>query len=327
MERIEIQPKPPQIRVSFPPLAQAGKVVLTIENVSHSFGQKLLFKDASCEIKRGSKVALIAPNGCGKTTLFNIITGKLPLTAGNITPGYNVTTAFFEQDQTQVLCPTNSIFQEIQTNCSTVADGTIRGFLASFLFGGDDAFKPISVLSGGEKNRVAMVKTLLQSANFLILDEPTNHLDIPSQDALLDALKRYSGTILIVSHDHAFIQSLADHIIELTPQGLISFPGTYQEYLDQKANLAALDAKKQAAPATKAAPVEEAPKTDHDALKQIKKLESAISKKEYDLGIVNNSFANLTYGTAEYTKALDKSTAIKQEIVALTQEWEKLTGK
>jgi ATP-binding cassette subfamily F protein 3 len=329
MERIEIPPKPPQIRVSFPPIAQAGKVVLTVENVAHSFGQKLLFKNASCEIKRGSKVALIAPNGCGKTTLFNIIVGKLPLNTGTINTGYNVTTALFEQDQTQVLCPTNSIFQEIQTNCSTVADGTIRGFLASFLFGGDDAFKPISVLSGGEKNRVAMVKTLLQGANFLILDEPTNHLDIPSQDALLDALKRYTGTILIVSHDHAFIQSLADHIIELTPQGLISFPGTYQEYLDQKANLAALEAKKQAAPtASKVVPVqEEAPKTDHEALKQIKKLEGAISKKGYDLERVNNSFADLIYGTAEYTKALDKSSALKQEIATLTQEWEKLTGK
>lgn len=325
IEKIELPPEPPKIHVTFPPLQQPGKVVLTVSKVSHSFDDVPLFKNASCEIKRGEKVALIAPNGCGKTTLFNVISGKIPVQTGSIDFGYNVKTAFFEQDQAKVLNPKNTIFDEIQQACPDVADGTIRAFLGSFLFRRDDVFKKTSVLSGGEKNRVAMVKVLLQNANFLLLDEPTNHLDIPSQDVLLDALKRYQGTILIVSHDHSFIQGLADHILELNPAGLYSFPGTYQEYLDNKKaiaekNNATTPASRSKNSAEKSTP----PLTPDDQKRHAKKLEATIARKEQELEKINMSFADLDYGTPAYDKALKSSTALKKEIDQLTAEWEAL---
>lgn len=321
MDKIELPPEPPKIHVNFPPLQQSGKVVLTVTKVSHAFDGVPLFKNASCEIKRGEKVALIAPNGCGKTTLFNIITGKLPIQSGSVEFGYNVKTAFFEQDQTKVLNPKNTIFDEIQQSCPDIADGTIRAFLGSFLFRGDDAFKKISVLSGGEKNRVAMVKVLLQNANFLLLDEPTNHLDIPSQDVLLDALKRYQGTILIVSHDHSFIQALADHILELNPEGLYSFPGTYQEYLDHKQAIA----RKEGSAEEKTKFIEKDTTNSHDDSKRhAKKIESLIAKKEHELEKVNMSFADFEYGTSAYDKALKASATLQKEIDQLTIEWNNL---
>ncbi len=325
MEKIELPPEPPKIHVHFPPLQQPGKTVLTVTKVSHSFDDAPLFKNASCEIKRGEKVALIAPNGCGKTTLFNLITGKIPLQTGSVEFGYNVKTAFFEQDQTKVLNPKSAIFDEIQQSCPDVADGTIRAFLGSFLFRKDDAFKKISVLSGGEKNRVAMVKVLLQNANFLLLDEPTNHLDIDSQDALLDALKRYQGTILIVSHDHSFIQALADHILELNPDGLYSFPGTYQEYLDHKKMVAEKNNPTPSTTSTKnSVEKSNAPLTADDQKRHAKKLEATIAKKEQELEKINFSFADLDYGTPAYDKALKSSAALKKEIDQLTAEWEAL---
>lgn len=326
MEKIELPPEPPKIHVNFPPLQQSGKVVLTVTHVSQTFDDIPLFKNASCEIKRGEKVALIAPNGCGKTTLFNIIAGNLPIQSGSVEFGYNVKTAFFEQDQAKVLNPRNTIFEEIQQSCPDVADGTIRAFLGSFLFRGDDVFKKTGVLSGGEKNRVAMVKVLLQNANFLLLDEPTNHLDIPSQDVLLDALKRYQGTILIVSHDHAFIQSLADHILELNPEGLYSFPGTYQEYLDHKKTIEEKHISTQTKKNHHQSLTEKnSSQNPEDIKKYSKKLESLIAKKELELSKINMSFADLEYGTSGYDKAIKMSTALKKEIDELTREWESLS--
>lgn len=219
--------------------------------------------------------------------------------------------------------------QELQQHCPNVPDATIRALLGAFLFQGNDVFKTIRVLSGGEKNRVAMVKTLLQGANFLILDEPTNHLDIPSQDVLLDALKRYPGTILIVSHDHSFVQSLADTIIELKPHTLITFEGSYNEYRAHKKMLEAKNSLKDTQSAQKN-PQNQTPintlSSTHDSQKKIKKLESMILKKEQELSKINTGFINLTYGTPDYMQAIQKQKEIKKEIDNLTTEWEALTN-
>ena len=170
-----------------------------------------------------------------------------------------------------------------------------------------------------------MVKVLLQNANFLLLDEPTNHLDIPSQDVLLDALKRYQGTILIVSHDHSFIQGLADHILELNPEGLYSFPGTYQEYLDNKKAITEKNNPASSANESKnSAEKSNAPLTADDQKRHAKKLEGLIAKKEHELERINMSFADLEYGTPGYDKALKSSAGLKKEIDQLTAEWETL---
>jgi ATP-binding cassette subfamily F protein 3 len=331
IERIEIDQDVPTMYITFPESVRPGRVMLEMHNVSHSFGGKQLFKDASCEILRGQKVALIAPNGTGKTTLFNLITGKLPLQHGTIKFGHNVQTAFFEQDQTIALDQNSSILEEITRACPTIQDGTVRAFLGSFLFSGDDVHKKIKVLSGGEKNRVAMVKTLLQKANFLLLDEPTNHLDIQSQDLLLQALKKYDGTILIVSHDHLFVQQLADHILELTPNGLFSYPGTYEEYLvDKQAKESADTAAAPAAPHTSK---DTQPKKNNDEPndfelhKKIRHLERQIEKFEQDRDRVSIKLSEQTYGSKEYQKALAQLDYISKELSSHEKELDALLVK
>ena len=234
MERIEMEPLMPSLKLTFPPTERPGACVLTAENVRHAFEGATLFEKVSSVVQRGDKVALVAPNGTGKTTLFNVLTGKYPLQGGTVHFGHNVHYAVFEQDQLRSLNPRNTIIEELLQAVPQVQESVIRSFLGSFLFSGDAIQKKISVLSGGQRNRVAMVKVLLQKANFLLLDEPTNHLDLYAKEVLLQALQRYEGTMLFVSHDHSFLQSLATRVWELTPQGLHDYPGTYEDYVYYK---------------------------------------------------------------------------------------------
>jgi ATP-binding cassette, subfamily F, member 3 len=176
--------------------------------------------------------SLVAANGVGKTTLLTCIMGKMLYQTGTITLGYNVTPVLFEQDQEKSLDGSKTILEEVEGSCTTsYARSLARNMLGSFLFPGDDVNKRIRVLSGGEKNRVAMVKVLLTNGNFLILDEPTNHLDLDSKEVLLQALQQYQGTILFVSHDRSFLDALATRIIELSPTGIKSYKGNYESYL------------------------------------------------------------------------------------------------
>lgn len=234
LDRITIPPAPPEVKVSFPPIQPSGKEVLKVTKLSYSFGDKLIFKDISFDIKRGQKAALVAPNGAGKTTLFNLIAGILPLQLGTITFGHNVTRAFFNQDQNQVLKRDLSIIENVKLLCPQISEPNIRNVLGSFLLSGEDVYKKVGVLSGGEKNRVGMVITLLQKANLLLLDEPTNHLDIASKEILLRALQQFEGTIIFVSHDRDFINGLATDIFELTSTGICQYAGNFDDYLYQK---------------------------------------------------------------------------------------------
>lgn len=231
VERIEMPPSPKSVHFTFPPIQPSGKDVLNVKNVAHSFGDKKLFERVHLEIKKGQKIALIAPNGVGKTTLFNLIAQVLPFQQGSIAWGHNVNYALFNQDQNKALNLKASIMDNIKERCPRVNDQTIRSFLGAFLFSSDDVFKPVEVLSGGEKNRVGMVAVMLQQANLLLLDEPTNHLDIPSKEVLVEGLRAFPGTILFVSHDRDFINELATDIIELTPKGVYAFHGNYDEYV------------------------------------------------------------------------------------------------
>ncbi|MGB8467765.1 MAG: ABC-F family ATP-binding cassette domain-containing protein [Candidatus Babeliales bacterium] len=230
IERIEIPPASKEVRFSFPQNKQSGKEVLHVVNVAYSFGNKPLFQQVSFVVTRGQKIALIAPNGVGKTTLLNLIAGALPVQKGTINFGYNVTFAFFNQDQNKVLDGTLSIIDNVKNLCATTTESTIRSFLGAFLFSGEEVFKKVGVLSGGEKNRVGMVTVLLQQTNLLLLDEPTNHLDIPSKAILLHALQEFNGTIIFVSHDRDFINALATHVIALTPKGAHCYEGNYDAY-------------------------------------------------------------------------------------------------
>lgn len=234
IERIEIPPRLAEIHFTFPPVQQAGRVVLTVNDVAQSFKNKKIFEHVSCEIERGMKVAIIAANGVGKTTLFNIIIGKLPVQHGTIHYGHNVHAAIFDQDQTQSLDMDRTILENLLGSAPTTTEQKVRAFAGSFLLGKDAIDKKIKVLSGGEKNRVGMIKVLLQNANLLLLDEPTNHLDIQSKDILLKALQSYQGTMLFVSHDHDFVTHLATDILELRADGATMYHGNYELYLYRK---------------------------------------------------------------------------------------------
>ncbi len=327
IELVEVEPVLPSIHLSFPPVDQPGQIVLTLHNVRHTFDGKELFSHVNGEIRRGEKVALIAPNGVGKTTLFELIQGKLKLQGGSIEFGHKVKTAFFEQDQTRVLDNRATIFDEVQNSCLDVSQQTVRAFLGSFLFSGDQIEKKIGVLSGGERNRVAMVKVLLKKSNFLLLDEPTNHLDMYAQDILLQALQQYQGTILIVCHDHDFIQRLATRILELTPQGLQSYNGTYEEYLYFKKTMQPAQAQPTIAPIKqeKNEPVSENEQSGKELFllrKQAAQLESKINKIEKELKELTLQFANMEYGSAPYQKAEKRFKDAQKELSHFLAEWE-----
>ena len=330
IEIIELESDQKAVRVNLAHTKPTGKIVLDIQNVSFSFDSKKIFEHASFEIPRGHKVALIAANGTGKTTLLNVIMNKYKANSGSITLGYHVTPAFFEQDQNKSLNHNNSILDEVESICKTADDrARVRGLLGAFLFSGEDVYKKIGVLSGGEKNRVAMVKILLQNANFLVLDEPTNHLDIISKDILLDALRQFDGTILFVSHDRTFLNSLATDILELTPDHTYNYSGNYDAYLYHKKHLeseaiAEKKQKKEIQQKSTAADAKPANKELYVKRKQLQQLESSINKLEKDLAAVTQQFATLIYGTPLYQETLTKMRSLEQKLKEHYATWQKL---
>ena len=215
------------------PDVESGKDVLTVTDLSKSFDSQTLFTDVNFEIKRGERVAIIGNNGTGKTTLLKIINQLLPADAGEIRLGSKVHIGYYDQEH-QVLHMDKTLFDEIQDTYPSMNNTQIRNTLASFLFTGDDVFKLIRDLSGGERGRVSLAKLMLSDANFLLIDEPTNHLDITSKEILESALCRYTGTVLYVSHDRYFINRTATRILDLTGQSLINYIGSYDYYLEKK---------------------------------------------------------------------------------------------
>ena len=325
IELIELPPSPKDIHFTFKDPIRPGRIVLEVKNASHSFGDRQLFKNVCAQVERFERVALIAPNGVGKTTLFNLIIGNLPLQEGSIEFGYNVHPTIFHQDQHTVFALEDSILNNVLNKVANKTETQVRSMLGSFLFTKDDVDKPFKVLSGGEKNRVAMATVLLQDANFLLLDEPTNHLDIYAKDILLNALKAYKGTLLFVSHDHDFINGLATRIIELTPSGTFSYQGNYESYrLHQESRSHQKD--KAAANATKNDRAINATQEKNNTAnrKQIQKLERTIERLEKQIDKQEHTFAELTWGTSEYTKAEEKLSTLKDELARAMQEWEAL---
>lgn len=234
MELVQVDSDEEQIRFRFPRPAPSGRVVLELTNLSKSYGDHKVFRNLDCRIERGDRIAVVGPNGAGKSTLSRILAGVEPFDSGERIPGHNVSLSYFAQHQAEEL----DHGKEVLTIVDEVASGAIRSnlrtILGSFLFHGDDVFKKVSVLSGGEKSRLALAKMLLQPANVLIMDEPTNHLDMRSKAVLQNALSDYEGTYVIVSHDRAFLDPIVNKVLEVSHSGIRTYLGTVTEYLLKK---------------------------------------------------------------------------------------------
>ena len=237
LAKVELLDKPEELdnemRLALTPHLQSGNDVLSVKALSKSFGEKTLFSNISFEIKRGEHVAVIGANGTGKTTLLKILNEQEPATTGSFKLGTNVEIGYYDQEHA-VLHMEKTIFDEIQDDYPYMNDTKVRNVLAAFLFRGDDVYKRIGDLSGGEQGRVSLAKLMLSNANFLILDEPTNHLDIQGREVLEDAIRNYEGTVLYVSHDRYFINKTATRILELFENRFDNYIGDYDYYLEKK---------------------------------------------------------------------------------------------
>jgi len=243
LERIEdAELERPDIRINFRVDKVPGKVLAELHNVSKSYGDNLIIKNSSVEIDRGDKIALIGANGKGKSTLLRIIAGIETFDSGERKWGHNVEESFYAQHQLEALNVNNTILDEMRECGSQMTDLELRGLLGCFLFSGDDSDKKIRVLSGGEKARVALAKTIVSKANFLMLDEPTNHLDMHSCDLLIDALNKYQGSLVLVSHDRYFVSKTANKIWEIVDHEIKEFKGGYDEWVAWKERMARLEA-------------------------------------------------------------------------------------
>ncbi|MGE5322210.1 MAG: ribosomal protection-like ABC-F family protein [Actinomycetota bacterium] len=239
MEKIEIPPEEKAIHFSFPQPPASGRIVVEAKDVAKSYGPKHVFSGANFVIERGDRVALVGVNGAGKSTLIKLLAGLEPATEGEIKLGHNVQVDYFAQDQYKALDPQARMLDDLFEVAPRSTQTELRNLLGCFLFSEDDVFKTIGVLSGGERNRYALARMLLHPSNFLLLDEPTNHLDLRAKDVLLDALQKFTGTVVFVSHDRYFIDRLATRIFEIENGHVEVFPGNYEDYLWRKQGKAA----------------------------------------------------------------------------------------
>ena len=290
LDRMERLDKPTEIKsrmtLKLEPSITSGNDVISIESLSMAFKDNLLFSDADIFIKRGEKVAIIGRNGTGKTTLLKIINKELHQTSGRIRLGTKVKIGYYDQASAN-LNDNNTIFEEISDAYPELNNTKIRNVLAAFLFTGDDVFKKISSLSGGERGRVSLAKLMLGSYNFLILDEPTNHLDIESKEILEDALINYEGTVLYVSHDRYFVNRTASRILELEDKHFTEYKGNYDYYIDKKKELALLNESNDSSPAVK-----EVTKSKND-WKSMKEEQARIRKLKNDLKKIEEEISGL----------------------------------
>ena len=345
LDKIEVIEKPSEVRtdmkLTLTPRILSGNDVLTVEHLSKSFDSHKLFTDVNFEIKRGEHVAIIGDNGSGKTTLLKILNGLVPADQGTFRLGSNVEIGYYDQEH-HVLHSEKTLFEEISDDYPYLNNTQIRNVLAAFLFTGEDVFKRISDLSGGERGRVSLAKLVLSNANFLILDEPTNHLDIMSKEILEDALNGYEGTILYVSHDRYFINRTAHRILDLTEGQFVSYVGNYDYYLEKHDTvMAAIEAN---APqnadadntiAAKAAESEvkldwKAQKEEQARLRKkendLKKCEEKIAELEARISEIDTEMSDPAIGTqvAKLQELTKEQTACQEQLEKLYEQWEEL---
>ena len=340
VERIELEEGDSQIHFRFPEPRRCGQVVLDVENVSKAYGDHQVLKNISFKIERGERVALVGVNGAGKSTLAKIIAGALSLDSGEVKFGLNVDMSYFAQHQTDELDRSNDVLSEALNAAPMERKGEVRGLLGSFLFKGDDVQKKVSVLSGGEKNRLALAKMLLKDFNFLILDEPTNHLDMNSKAVLQGALSAFKGTTLIVSHDRSFLDPVVDKVMELSPNGLRVFSGNLSEYVERIKGEGKLNLRirKDSVSPTTSKPVDsktrriEAAKRREEVSKikkEIANIEKSITAVESDIAEIELEISSPEFFKrgAQCAGITESYNSMKANLDSLYAQWEIATNK
>ncbi|ADK16752.1 ABC-F family ATP-binding cassette domain-containing protein [Clostridium ljungdahlii] len=325
IDRLAAPDKDEKIKgITFKTQINSGNDVLHVENLSKSFDKKLLFKNLNFDIKKGEKTALIGENGRGKTTLFKIILGKLEQDDGLCKLGKNVLVGYYDQEQSDLNIE-KTIIDEVWDSFPKLTTTEIRNALASFLFTGDDVFKKISSLSGGEKCRINLLKLILSKSNFLLLDEPTNHLDITSREALEEALLNYDGTVLVISHDRYFLNKSVNKIYELNENGAKEYLGNYTYYVEKKKNPLRFEMEEEQSSKTKT-------QIQHDKKKK-KELEKSKREKKSKVKNIEEEISNLEDHVLELQKKLcleevysnpEKSSAVNKELLDTQNEIETL---
>jgi len=350
MEKIE----PPErdeatVHFSFPQPKRSGQRVITLEGVKQAYGSHVVYSHLDLEVEKGQRTVLVGPNGAGKSTMLKILAGMLPLEAGTVTPGHNLSIGYFAQHRTEMLDVKRTVLAEAMETQTPVPEQTVRTILGSFLFRGDDVFKPVGVLSGGEKSRLALVKLLLNPPNLLLLDEPTTHLDMPSIDALIGALSQHEGTLLFVSHDVHFIRALATTVLHISAGKLTPYAGDYQYYLDKSGSLserAALvapgDYRPEASGPQEAAPrvkmglkeIKEQRRAEAEARKAANKI---IREQQARLKAAEEEITRLENRQRELVLELENSGGkafelnreladLQERLISVMEEWEKLSA-
>lgn len=346
LERVEqAEIERPNLRINFKVETQPGKIIASLKHTTKKFGDNVIVEDAEAEINRGDKIALIGANGKGKSTLLRIIAGTEPFTGERVW-GHNVQESFYAQHQLEALNVNNTVLDEMKEAGSQKTELELRSVLGCFLFSGDDVEKKIRVLSGGEKARVALAKVIISKANFLMLDEPTNHLDIHSVDLLTEALNKYEGTIILVSHDRYFISKTANVIWEIVDHKIKSFTGGYEEYVEWKERMQKLkveglklpveEKKADAVVQTTLNLKPQILNLDREQKKELQRLQKQFSKLEEEINQLNANKSNLEAELAKPENYSDKNKflqlekdyqAIQQKIAAANITYEQLFEK
>jgi ATP-binding cassette subfamily F protein 3 len=335
LERLERVERPGKARraagLAFGAMTRSGEDVLTLDRVAKGYGNRMLFTDLSFLLRRGERVGVIGPNGCGKTTLLRLIMGEETPDDGTVRIGASVRIGYYDQERIS-LSGDRSAMNELWSVRPGMNEETVRHILGRFLFSGDDVFKLVGHLSGGEQTRLALAKLMLETPNLLVLDEPTNHLDIPSRQALEQALDDYPGTLLVISHDRYFLDRVAEELLVFEPDGVIRWPGDYSSYRAYKDDLAAATAApEQPAPARSAKEPPRPPDPDAARRKQRQKaaetLETAIHAKEAEMARLEQDLNDERIFTdpVRVAQAGKAYTRAKQELETLYREWEEIT--
>jgi len=331
IERIELPVEEKTIHFRFPQPKASGRVVQEFKHVAKSYGATPVFSCVNFLIERGDRIALIGQNGAGKSTLIRMLAGTEPLTAGERITGHNVGIDYFAQDQYKVLDPQARLLDDIASLMPRATETELRNLLGCFLFSANDVFKPIGVLSGGERNRYALARMLLTPSNLLLLDEPTNHLDLRAKDVLLDALLEFSGTVVFVSHDRYFIDKLATKVFEIGNGAVSIYPGNYEDYLWRKAagnghsvlenGKSGTPPKPAAKPSAKAGPRLNPLKVD-EMRRRVAEIEQQSAGIEQEIGLLEAQLAGSYHDHRESTRLTKEIEQRRKRLDALLAEWE-----